>query len=359
MIILSKTFSREKFQAIFQAQEQEDGIRLDQFVMNYFTKWSRQMIKRKIDQGDIYIKERPGRNKPSTKIRINDEVYVESQFTEEAAEIWNGKEIPPDTKLPMVFEDEGLFVISKPAFMAVHPTGRHIFHVATVILEEKYNQSPLHSVHRLDRETSGLLLVARNPTAASELTKQFEKAQVKKVYFFISQTRQKHEEMSLVECNQRLGTEEEGLKRVYINAYPNDSTVGKSAHTDILILKQDSEYTIGLAFPQTGRQHQIRVHAQQIGLPLIGDKLYLGNYEMFQRFKDHYATEQDYIEMQLPRHALHAIGLKLNYKSKKQSFIAPMAPDLVDFISQKTQFSIKEIETLTQKEITNYLGKFD
>lgn len=354
MIIISKTFSREKFQAVFQVQEPEDGMRLDQFVMEYFTKWSRQVIKKKIDAKDIFIKDRPGKNKPSTKVHTEDIVHVETSYQEEAPEKWNGQELPVDNHLPMVFEDEGLFVVSKPAFMAVHPTGRHIFHVVTVILEDLYKQSPLHSVHRLDRETSGLLLVARNTKSANELTTQFEKGQVKKVYFFIGV---KQKQVALNEtftCSRRLGTDEEGLKRVYIKNYDVSSSEGKSAETHFELLDQDEKYVIGLAFPQTGRQHQIRVHAQYEGFPLIGDKLYLGNYKIFQAFKDHYATAEDFEKMQLPRHALHATGLKLKYRQKDIELIAPMAPDLLEFLEKKTQISTTSLQEKIDQKIHEY-----
>jgi 23S rRNA pseudouridine1911/1915/1917 synthase len=354
MIIVSKTFSREKFQAIFQVQEPEEGMRLDQFVMEYFSKWSRQMIKRKITAKDIFIKDRPGKNKPSTKVHTQDIVHVETSFQEESPEKWNGEDLPVDDNLPMVFSDDGLFVVSKPAFMAVHPTGRHIFHVVTVILEDIYNERPLHSVHRLDRETSGLLLVARNHKSANELTTQFEKGQVKKVYFFVGVKQKELPMNELFTCERRLGTEEEGLKRVYIKNYDKGAPEGKSAETSFLLLDQDDEYVIGLAFPQTGRQHQIRVHAQYEGFPLVGDKLYLGSYEMFQSFKDNYAKPEDYEYMKLPRHALHATGLKLNYHQKPIELIAPLAPDLIDFLKKSTNILIDNLEAKIAEEIKKY-----
>lgn len=355
MIILSKTFSREKFQAIFKAQEEEDGLRLDQFVMEYFTKWSRQMIKRKIAAGDIFIKDRPGKNKPSTKIRTEDVVHVETTYQEEEPEKWNGEELPVDSHLPMVYEDEGLFVVSKPAFMAVHPTGRHIFHVVTVILEDLYHQKPLHSVHRLDRETSGLLLIARQPNAANELTKQFENSLVKKVYFFIGVKEKEVEIQKPFSCNRRLGTDEEGLKRVYIKNYPFGSDQGKSAHTDFILLEEDKNFVAGLAFPSTGRQHQIRVHAQVEGFPLVGDKLYLGDYPMFQRFKDHYATEEDFEKMMLPRHALHAVALKLKYKGEPIMLQAPLAPDMEEFLKTKTEINVDRLLVKIDEQVSEKL----
>ena len=78
-------------------------------------------------------------------------------------------------------------VTNKPAYMSTHPTGRHLFHCATVYYEQKLNQSTVHSIHRLDRETSGVLLLAKNPTTANQLTVEFENNNVKKCYFFIAE----------------------------------------------------------------------------------------------------------------------------------------------------------------------------
>lgn len=105
-----------------------------------------------------------------------------------------------------------------------------------------------------------------------------------------------------------------------------------------------------MAFPQTGRQHQIRVHAKAHGLPLIGDKLYLGSYEMFQRFKDQYASEEDYNLMELPRHALHAIALRIPYKKEEKLFVTKIPHDFVEWIKKNSELDIDKLEEKIKAE---------
>ena len=121
------------------------------------------------------------------------------------------------------------------------------------------------------------------------------------------------------------------MDRVCVNAYPQDSALGKEAETFFHIVREGPDYVMGLAFPRTGRQHQIRVHARVNGFPLVGDKLYCGSYPMFQRFKDLKATAEDHSLMQIPRQALHAAALRLpGFKS----FSGPLPQDLGNWIPE-------------------------
>jgi 23S rRNA-/tRNA-specific pseudouridylate synthase len=207
----------------------------------------------------------------------------------------------------------------------------------------KYNQT-IHSLHRIDRETSGILMLGKNSYMAQSMMKHFEDDFVKKCYLFIAKKDVSYNGDTTFEARERLASPDDGLKRVYVESYPENSSEGKHAHTKFVILENLKEYVIGLAFPQTGRQHQIRVHAKAHGLPLIGDKLYLGNYEMFQRFKDGFATPADHEIMELSRHALHAIALKIPYRNSEKFFISHIPQDFKDWILKKTSLDITELE---------------
>jgi 23S rRNA-/tRNA-specific pseudouridylate synthase len=190
----------------------------------------------------------------------------------------------------------------------------------------------------------------------------FENDDVKKCYLFIGKANEFFSGENEFIAEERMGSPDEGLKRVFVESYPANSLEGKHARTFFYILERVKGYVIGIACPQTGRQHQIRVHALAHGIPLVGDKLYLGSYEIFQRFKDQIASENDHDLMELPRHALHAIAIKIPYKSEKEKiFITKIPPDFQEWILHKTHLSIEALEIKIAQIINNYyaLGSSD
>jgi len=350
--IIHKSFTPQKYTAIYCVDEEQEGMRLDQFIQIYMESFSRETIKKKISEGDITIAGRTPPHRPSVKVHFNDQITLVTKKTVHEDEYWNGKKLKLQTTPEIIFKDESLVVISKPAYMATHPTGKHLFNCATVFLEAEFEKKT-HSIHRLDRETSGILLVGRDPKQAAQLTTEFEKSAVKKCYFFCAKKSLRYRSNEFT-AEERLGASEEGLKRVYIDHYPKDSKDGKSAKTDFKVLYEKGDYAIGLAFPCTGRQHQIRVHAMVHGLELIGDKLYLGSFKMFQRFKDNIAAESDYEYMELPRHALHSMALNIMYKGEKRTFFSPIPKDLKAWIEKKIPLDLDSLEKQLKLEIENY-----
>ena len=260
MSILKKSFQQDRFLSIHRVDEDYPNLRLDQFCLKYLNNFSRQDIKKKIKSGEIKIAGRKHPHRPSTKVRFRDEVSIEIRRTIHEDEFWRGKKIELIEQPEIIYEDEEIYAISKPPFMSTHPTGRHLFNCATVIFEQALGKT-CHSIHRLDRETSGVLILGKNPEVSAILTPQFESKKVKKSYFFIAKSNELPRENAFV-CHRRLGGQEKGLKRVYINDYPENSIEGKSAKTEYKILHREKCYALGLAFPHTGRQHQIRVHAR-------------------------------------------------------------------------------------------------
>ncbi len=355
MGILTKSFRTSYYQAKYFVDEDQHGMRLDQFIQIYMESFSREEVKRKIKDGDVVIKDRPGKHRPNTKLHHRDIVTLTLKKTTQEDEWWNGSLLNLQLKPDIVFEDDHLIVISKPAYMAAHPTGKHLFNCATVYFEEKYEKT-IHSIHRLDRETSGVMMLAKDPKTAHLMTDQFDKDLVSKCYMFVSKKNEDYAQSEFVE-EARLGTNETGLKRVYINHFDKNSTEGKHAKTTFKVLFEEGKYAIGLAFPKTGRQHQIRVHAMINGLPLVGDKLYLGNFKMFQRFKDNIASEEDHELMEISRHALHAMALKACYQGQDKVFKTSIPNDLGQLIQSKFSNSIDEIEKELFLEIDNYFTK--
>lgn len=344
MSLIKRSYHSNLLEVVHMVDEEQEGMRLDQFVQLYLESFSRELIKRKIADKEILIKDRPGIHKPSTTLHHKEEITILFSKSKYEDEYWDGKKLELQLVPEIVFEDQDLLVISKPAFMSTHPAGRHIFNCATVFFEIKYGHT-IHSLHRIDRETSGILMLGKNPNMAQTMMKNFDDEHVKKCYLFIARKMPNYNGEIKFEAFERLASPDEGLKRVVVEAYPENSLDGKVAHTKFKILEILDNHVIGLAFPQTGRQHQIRVHAKTHGLPLIGDKLYLGSYEMFQHFKDQIATKEEHELMEIPRHALHAIALKIPYKGKDATFVTKIPLDLKNWIIQNTKVNIELLET--------------
>lgn len=335
MLELKKKFSPEKYEAQLLVEAEENTFRLDQFVALFLESFSRQNIKKKIARGEVQIKDRPFPHKASVKVYEGEVVTIFTPRGELEDEYWNGKKLELQFDPEVIFENDDLVAISKPAYMVTHPTGQHLFNCATVYFEHKY-QKTVHSIHRLDRETSGVLLLGKNPAAAQRITSLFENDVVKKCYFFMAHKKKDDYQFPIM-ANERLGQENDYIPRLFVHCYPEKSKNGKYAQTKLVELFQNDDYLLGLALPKTGRQHQIRAHAAFHALPLVGDKLYNGDPRIFMRFKDGVATKEDHDLMDLHRHALHATALKLNWPNQDNPtlFRAPIPQDFKKWIQKR------------------------
>lgn len=351
---IEKSFTTEKYVVSYPVQPEHDNLRLDQFVMAYMPTLSRQFLKKKIEKGEVVISGRKPPHKPSVKVHYGEKVTV-TTFNDGMIEdeLWHGVPVPRDQEPTIVYEDDGLLVINKPPFMITHPAGKNLFYCATVWYETIYKHT-IHSIHRLDRETTGILLLGKNPKTTQKLSLQFEEDKVKKCYFLIAHKNPGADAFPFT-AKERLGREEDAIPAGIMFAYPESSDEGKEAETRFELLLEKEQFVLALAFPLTGRQHQIRVHAATHGYPLLGDKLYNGDPGIFMRFKDHAATDEDHEKMQIPRQALHAVALKLNYPDeKKRHFIAPLPRDLSDWLSKNLNIAHEEVEKLIEEKVQKF-----
>jgi RluA family pseudouridine synthase len=344
MAIKEKHFGSDHYRIVYTVEPAQDGMRLDQFILTHFLSFSREFAKKRITEGAVRILKRPHPHKPSTKVYQDEEVEIITEVTTHEDEYWQGELINKE-EAQILYHDDDLVAISKPAFMTTHPTGKHLFYCATVVISEKFKQLA-RSVHRLDRETSGCLILALNNKTANIVTSAFESRQVKKCYFFISHKNKSATPLPFTAI-ERLGQQEDFIPKMYMHCYESNSKQGKSASTHFELISDLGDYIIGLAFPKTGRQHQIRAHAAHHGYPLLGDKLYNGDPEIFRRFKDQLPSKVDYQKMQLPRHALHSMAIELPkaLKIKKNFFFAPIAVDLNQWLYTifKDKINIKKV----------------
>lgn len=348
---ISKSFSTEKYVVTHPVQPEQDGWRLDQFVQKCMPTLSRQFLKKKIEKGEVEISGRKSPHKPSVKVHYGEKVTI-TTFNDGMIEdeYWYGEVVPRNEKPSIVFEDEELLVINKPPYMITHPAGKNLFYCATVFFETIYKKT-IHSIHRLDRETSGLLLLGKNPKVSQRVSQLFEEDRVRKCYFFIAHKRDEATSFPFI-ARERMDREEDAIPRGIMFHYPESSEKGKESETHFELILEKDNYVLALAFPLTGRQHQIRVHASCHGYPLLGDKLYNGDPSVFIRFKDHAATEDDHIKMQIPRQALHAVSLWLTYPEKEVArFVAPLPKDLSQWIEGKLGLKHEEVEELINKKL--------
>lgn len=337
---INKKFTTDLYEVSYTITLIDDGKRLDQFLKNHFQTFSREQIKKKIKNQDITISGRNHKLKPSSNVKEGETVYIKTKKEDFAPEMWNGKEIELEKEIEIIEQNDDYIVINKPPFMATHPTGKHLFYCATVYLENLLKMK-ISSVHRLDRETSGVLILSKNSKNSQKLTQLFEDRKTQKYYLLISSPEK--EVSNIISANQRLGTKENFKPELFTHCFDEKSKEGKSAETTFYKVYQNKEVLISIAKPITGRQHQIRAHASFHGFSLLGDKLYNGDPKTFMRFKDKIATEDDFKRMILPRHALHALSLHIPGDINKY-FTSKIPKDFSILLKEK--FKINNAEKL-------------
>jgi 23S rRNA pseudouridine1911/1915/1917 synthase len=217
--------------------------------------------------------------------------------------------------------------IDKPAGLPMHTTAKFWKNTLVAILRERYPEEGLQICHRIDRETSGVLLIARTREAASFLKRAFASRLVKKTYLALVHGVPSPASgvidapMRLIECQSHLmmGVEEGGLPAV--TRYQVHTAFAKHALVE--------------AWPESGRQHQIRVHLAHLGHPIVGDKLYGAGEQAFMDYCDSGMTPELLALFDgLPRHALHAARLSFPHPETKEMITveSPLPADLSDYL---------------------------
>ncbi len=354
MAIAERTFEHDKYTVVYQVPVALDGARLDLFVSEKFETLSREFIKRKIKKSEIFIVGRPVPLKPHTLVKGNDRVIMVCFRESNEDENWQGQPLPIEERPELVYEDKKIIVISKPPFMAAHPTGRHLYNCATIALE-RMKGIPFSCCHRLDRETSGLLVMSGHTESVREILSQFENKLVRKVYFFIARKGQTPTSKFPFIANESMD-KDLSTHLPMVKIFSNDTDEGKKSQTLFELLHEENGYLVGLAFPHTGRLHQIRVHAAHHGFPLVGDKLYNGDPSIFERFKDGLANDSDHEIMQMPRHALHSIAINFTYEGARKTFISHIPLDLKNWLKDNMFCNIEKLEESIKNRIESYFS---
>lgn len=296
------------------------GWRLDLYLCEKIRRLSRARVQRIIER-DL-ISDRP--LKPSSRIvpglafRLRRSVEDEPDAPKEIGE---------------VFRDEALLVVDKPAGLPIHATARYHHNTLVSVLRDKYGFQA-DPAHRLDRETSGLVVCARTTEVSRRLGRAFVAGEVEKSYLAICEGAP---EADRFEVDAPIA---EGGAQVRI-AVRIDRELGRPSRTAFTVLRRFERDGAALALlharPFTGRQHQIRVHLRHAGFPLVGDKIYGPDEGYFDRFSKHCLEPEAWARLRLPRHALHAATLSFVHPGtgERVQFESPLPADLQAFLNEK------------------------
>lgn len=239
--------------------------RIDAYMAEKYEDISRVAIQRLIETGKILVNGK--KVKSSYKVQVNDKITMEE---EKAVEIeLKAQDIPVE----IIYEDRDIIVVNKPKGMVVHPANGNpdgtlvnaIMSICKDSLSGIGGEIRPGIVHRLDKDTSGILIVAKNDKAHINLSEQIKEHKVKKTYIALVKGIVKENNATI---NMPIGRSEKDRKKMAV------TKKGKEAITHFKVLKRYDKYTLLEINIETGRTHQIRVHLSQIGYPIVGDEVY-------------------------------------------------------------------------------------
>ena len=253
------------------------------------------------------------------------------------------REPPVDRNIQILYEEDSFLVAVKPGQLPSHADGNFIkntfIYLVTEMLRNKGWKGEVKLVHRLDRETSGLMVVAKQRNAHRNLVAQFEEGRVQKEYRAVVQGRI---EEKTWEVRGAIGKDPASKISVRQRMVPEGTPFSKSSLTLFEKMEDLKEAALVQCLPKTGRTNQIRVHLDSIGHPVVGDKLYGRTDEQFLDFIRHVKAGGDPAypgHLEVPRHLLHASKLAFNHPLTGQSLVfeSPLPPDMEEFISVRSK----------------------
>ena len=295
------------------------GWRLDRYLCEKIRRLSRTRVQQIIRRSLVSDR----RLKPSTLVvpgmsfRLRRRALDEPETPDEVREL---------------YLDESILVVDKPAGLPMHPTARYHNGTLVSVLKRKYGPHfRADPAHRLDRETSGLIACGRTLESCQRLMGAFIAGSVHKEYLAIAEGWPANDAF---EVDAPIA---EGSPLIRI-AVRIDRLAGKPARTRFQVVRRferrGERFALLRALPETGRQHQIRVHLREAGFPIVGDKIYGPDERYFDRFSKKCLEPEAWERLRLPRHALHAAHLRFPHpeSGREVSFGAPLPADLQCFL---------------------------
>ena len=245
-------------------KEQDIGKRIDSYLAEN-TEFSRAHIQKMIENEKVLVNGK--KTKVSYKIQKDDDISVENEIPKEVS--LEAQDIP----IEVLYEDNDIIVVNKPKGMVVHPANGNpngtLVNAVMAICKDSLSgiggEIRPGIVHRLDKDTSGAIVVAKNDKAHINMSEQIKNHEVEKTYIALVKGFVKEEEATI---NMPIGRSTKDRKKMAVNKN------GKNAITHIKVLKRFDKYTLLKVNIETGRTHQIRVHLSHIGYPIVGDYTY-------------------------------------------------------------------------------------
>lgn len=238
----------------------------------------------------------------------------------------------------IIHEDADLLLINKPADLVCHPTKGDEYSslISRVRLHLERTQQAVvpQLINRLDRETSGIVLVAKNPAAALTLRRQWEGGAVKKRYLAIVHGESREEQFVI---NAPLGRDEASIVAIKDCVRAD----GAQAVTEVRRLgsftREGVLFSLLEVLPRSGRKHQIRIHLAHAGHPIVGDKIYGGDETFYLEFVTGILSPERAARLLLPNHALHGVKLEFDWRGSPVCFHAPVPAMFAGFVSLELQ----------------------
>ncbi len=315
----------------FVAAQSQKPLRVDKFLMNFIENASRNKIQKAAKNGNIFVND--DSVKPNHKVKAGDEVKVLMAYPP-----YENLLEPENIPIDIVYEDDELLVLNKPTGMVVHPGHGNYSGTLINALIFHFDNLPNNTsnrpglVHRIDKETSGLLVVAKTEDAMTHLSKQFFHKTSQREYVALVWGNVEDDE-GTIEGNIGRHPKNRLQNTVYDN---DDENQGKPAVTHYKVLERFGYVTLVSCQLETGRTHQIRVHMKYIGHTLFNDARYGGDKILKGTHFTKYKQFVDNCFKVLPRQALHAktLGFKHPKTEEQLSFNTGLPQDMQDCIEK-------------------------
>jgi 23S rRNA pseudouridine1911/1915/1917 synthase len=316
----------------------EHGARLDKFLAQRIRWRSRRGIQDLIAEVDA-VEVLPGKDpqratigalRDSLKLRAGQEVVVRQANPQQE----QPKQLGADPgELEVVYEDEYLLAVNKPPKISVHPSHGHLTGSLIHMIHERHRalygetEDMPTLCHRLDRETSGVLLTAKDQVSRTRMGQQFERRSIDKTYLALV-VGELAKDAGVMEqpLGKALGSE------VRLKMGVREDGDGLPSRTDWKVARRLPGYTLVELHPLTGRQHQLRVHMAALGHPIVGDKLYMGDEQIFIRSVSVGISDADRAYLMMDRQALHNWKLVVDhpFTGARLELLAPLFLDIAE-----------------------------